>query len=210
MTDEEATQATPTPATQPLSVPPPPEPPVHDSSAMTAVPPGWKSSHVAVVAALALSLGAALGALLWSTGDDQRAAQMSTTASTTSPPVSTTAGASTSTTASSTPTTSERSRSGGATSESGGQTVIGNSIYTGTFQSNTDKSTDDFTVGDDWQIRWDVAGGTVSVDIHQGDEVTERLDLEGRGERRFAEGGTYRLEITTDGSRYTVVVTDGP
>ena len=177
---------------------------------MTGAPPGWKSSHVAVVAALALSLGAAVGALLWSTGDDQRAARMSTTASTTAPPVSTTAGASPSTTASSTPTTSERPRSGGARIESGGQTVIGNSIYTGTFQSNTDKLTDDFTVGDDWQIRWDVAGGTVSVDIYQGDEVTERLNLEGRGERRFAEGGTYRLEITTDGSRYTVVVTDGP
>lgn len=88
---------------------------------------------------------------------------------------------------------------------------MGNSIFTATYQSNRDRTTDDFTVDGDWKIRWDVPTGTVTIEVLDSvSEVVETIDAEGRGERTFTESGTYHVEINTDGSRYTVVITDGP
>jgi hypothetical protein len=109
------------------------------------------------------------------------------------------------------PTTTVPGAPGGGNQNQGGETAVGNSIFTATYQSNRDRTTDDITVDDDWKIRWDVPSGAVTIEVlDSGDDVVDTIDAQGRGERSFAEGGIYRVEISTDGSRYTVVITDGP
>ncbi|MDP9453124.1 MAG: hypothetical protein M3P97_07000 [Actinomycetota bacterium] len=178
--------------------------------------PGWRSGQVAVVGILALLLGGAGATLAWFATDrgdpEPSGAALSTTTSTTTAS-SDAAGSSSITTSSSTSTTA-RSGGSGNQSETGqrqGETRVGNSIFTATYQSNSDRSTEDFEVGDDWRIRWDVPEGAVTIEVFDVNDVpVETIEARGRGEFVRGEGGTYRLDIDTDGARYTVVVTDGP
>lgn len=170
---------------------------------------GWRATQVAIVASLTLLLGIAAGALVAGSGGDVAGPA--------------------------TPTTDRRSPSsiaeepgrrdgdeggdgvggdgvpGDAGEDEGASVVVGNSVYTASYQSNSDRSTELFDVGSDWQVRWDVAGGMLTIKVFDGTgAVVEVVEAEGRGQRSFPEAGTYRIEIDTDGSRYGVVVTDGP
>lgn len=168
-----------------------------------------------MVAGLALLLGGAGGAVIFFATDDEAPESAGVADSTTTSvtavdddPVDPT---SSTTEADPDPTTTVPRPSGGGDQDQGGQTAVGNSIFTATYQSNQDRSIDDVDVDDDWKISWDVPAGAVTVDVFDsGGGVMETIDAQGRGERSFAEGGTYRVEIDTDGSRYTVVITDGP
>ncbi|MBA2438960.1 MAG: hypothetical protein H0V52_11525, partial [Acidimicrobiia bacterium] len=178
-------------------------------------PSGWRPGQVAVVALLALLLGGAGGALLYFLTDNEVAdgpdvaAERTTTSTTT--PGDPAAPAPSTTEDEPQPMTTAPSGSGRGEVNQGGETAVGNSIFTATYQSNRDRATDDIEVDDDWRIRWDVPAGAVSIEVFDsGGTVVDTIDAEGRGERSFAQGGTYRAEISTDGSRYTVVITDGP
>ena len=170
-----------------------------------------------MVALLALLLGGAGGALLYflaadEAPDDQDVAAGSTTTSTTTPDGPGTAAPSTTEPEPEAgPTTTVPDVAGPEDQNQGEETVVGNSIFTATYQSNRDRTTDDIEVEDDWKIRWDVPAGAITIDVlDSGGTVVETIEARGRGERSFAEGGTYRVEVDTDGSRYTVVITDGP
>lgn len=169
-----------------------------------------------MVALLALLLGGAGGAVLYLVTDDGAyesvgLADSTTTTTTTVADDPAHSASSTTTEAGSDPTTTVPRPSGGGDQDHGGQTAVGNSIFTATYQSDQDRSADDVDVDDDWKIRWDVPAGAVIIDVFDSaGAVVETIDAQGRGERSFAEGGTYRVEIDTDGSRYTVVITDGP
>lgn len=157
------------------------------------------------MAALALLLGAAGGALVYFLVDDEPAdePEVATELTTTS--------TTTETSTTSTDTTDVPGVPGGGDGNQGGRTAVGNSIFTATYQSNQDRSTGDFSVDDDWKVRWEVPIGTVTIEVlDSSGEVVEAIEAEGRGESTFDEGGTYRVEIDTDGARYTVVITDGP
>lgn len=163
------------------------------------------------MALLALLLGAAGGALLYSLSDGQSpedsnlAAKLTTTSSTATSTTTTDDPSDTP------PGTAVPGAPGGGDRDTGGSTAVGNSIFTASYQSNQDRTTDDFTVEDEWKIRWNVPTGTVTIEVFgSGDDVVEAIDARGQGERRLAEGGTYRVEIGTEGSTYTVVITDGP
>jgi hypothetical protein len=177
--------------------------------------PGWRPGQVAVVGILALLLGGAGATLAWFAADrgdtEPSGAALSTTTSTTT--ASDADSSSTTTSSSSTSTTARPGSSGNqsATGQRQGETSVGNSIFTATYQSNSDRSTEDFEVGDDWRIRWDVPEGAVTIEVFDVNDVSvETIEARGRGEFVRGEGGTYRLDIDTDGARYTVVVTDGP
>lgn len=208
--DDDPTTATPASQTQPL--PPSHQRPPSPSKATT----GWRPGQVAVVAFLALLLGGAGGALVYflidddSTDDSDLATELTTTTSTTTTDES--RGPSSTTTE---PDSDRASNAPGAASErsqnQGGQTAVGNSIFTATYQSNEDRSTGAIDVDDDWKIRWDVPTGAVTIEVLDArGGMVETIDAQAQGERTFAEGGTYQVEIDTDGARYTVVVTDGP
>ena len=93
----------------------------------------------------------------------------------------------------------------------GGSVVVGNSSYTASYQSNSDRSIEPFDIGDGWEIRWEVDGQPVTLVVRNGDgETIDTIEAAGRGARTFQEGGTYQIDIDTDGSSYGVVVTDGP
>ncbi len=156
---------------------------------------------MALVAALTLLLGLATGALLTGGGNGPSAP----------PPVPADSG-DTASTGPAPPSPSDDPPAGrDDTSDGGGEVVVGNSVYTATYQSNTDKSTEPFDVDDGWEIRWEVDVGVVTIEVSDSDDdVVEVIEAEGRGQRAFAEGGTYQIDIDTDGSRYGVVVTDGP
>lgn len=199
--DNDPTMATPVGHTQPMTPAPDAAKPARAS--------GWRSGQVAVVAVLALLLGAAGATLAWlaADSDDQEPtdAAATPTTSTTSDDADPSASSSSTTSSVSTTTTTRSS------SRSGGQTVVGNGIFTGSYQGNSDRSTDDFTVGDEWKIRWDVPEGTVTIEVlNASGELVETIQAQGQGERVVDAGGTYRLDIGTDGSRYAVAVTDGP
>lgn len=162
---------------------------------------------MAVVAALTLLLGVAAGALVVGSEDDQP----------TSPPTDAEVGDPPSTGAAAGATTtvtgplSDDDTDDEERSDRPGSVVVGNSVYTASYQSNSDKTTDPFEIGDDWEIRWDVDGGTLSIEVVGGrGETVEVVEARGRGQRSFPQGGTYHLQLWTDGSRYGVVVTDGP
>lgn len=169
-----------------------------------------------MVAFLALLLGGAGGALVYflidddSTDDSDLATELTTTTSTTTTDESS---ASSSTTTEPDPDRTTNAP-GATTRESqnqGGQTAVGNSVFTATYQSNEDRSTGAIDVDDDWKIRWDVPTGALTIEVLDArGGVVETIDAQGQGERTFAEGGTYQVDIDTDGARYTVVVTDGP
>ncbi len=204
MADSDNDPTTATPVGRTLPLPPAPEP-----AAGPARGSGWRSGQVAVVAVLALLLGGAGATLAWLASDEGEAEPAGTaTATSTTSEGAANRSASTSTTSL---TTTSTTRRGGSSTQSGGQTVVGNGGFTGSYQSNSDQSTDDFSVDDNWKIRWDVPGGAVTIEIF--DSAGERfkaIDARGEGEFVVAEGGTYRLDISTDGSRYSVAVTDGP
>lgn len=209
--DDDPTTATPASETQPL--PPTKERAPYPPSKATR---GWRPGQVAVVAFLALLLGGAGGALVYflieedSSDDSDLATELTTTTSTTTADESS---ASSSTTSASDPdpTTNAPGATRGGRQNQGGQTAVGNSIFTASYQSNEDRSTGAIDVDDDWKIRWDVPTGAVTIEVLDArGEVVETVDAQGQGERTFADGGTYQVEIDTDGSRYTVVVTDGP
>jgi hypothetical protein len=169
-----------------------------------------------VVALLALLLGGAGGALLYFLTDNEVAdgpdmAAERTTTSTTTPGDPAAPAPSTTEAEPDSTTTTVPDVPGRGEVNQGGETAVGNSIFTATYQSNRDRATDDIEVDDDWRIRWDVPAGAVSIEVFDsGGTVVDTIDAQGRGERSFAQGGTYRVEISTDGSRYTVVITDGP
>ncbi len=211
--DSDPTTATPVGATQQIPV-------TKERAPSAGRPSGWRPGQVVVVAILALLLGGAGATLAWFAADrgepePSETAVGSTTSSTTTPDDS-------STTSTSGPTSTTRPSNGGSDgdqsqgnqsqgNQSQGETVVGNSIFTATYQSNSNRSTDDFEVGDNWKIRWDVPEGAVAIEVFDaGDTLVESIEARGRGELPVADGGTYRVDITTDGSRYTVVVTDGP
>lgn len=210
--DDDPTVGIPSSPTQPL----PPTPSRHpaDQRGPTS---GWRPGQVAVVALLALLLGASGGALIYflvanrSAEDPESAARATTT---TPPPATTTSEAATSSSTTAPPTETTTTVPGGADgggSDSGGRTAVGNSTFSGSYQSNDDRSTGEFTVDDGWQIRWEVPSGTVRIEVFEADgELLESIAAQGSGERSFAEGGSYRVEIDTDGSRYSVLITDGP
>jgi hypothetical protein len=169
-----------------------------------------------VVALLALLLGGAGGALLYFFTDNEApdgpnmAAERTSTSTTTPGDPAAPAPSTTEAEPDSTTTTVPDVPGRGEVNQ-GGETAVGNSIFTATYQSNRDRATDDIEVDDDWRVRWDVPAGAVSIEVFDsGGTVVETIDAQGRGERSFADGGTYRVEISTDGSRYTVVITDGP
>lgn len=163
---------------------------------------GWRGSQVALVAALALLLGLATGALLV-TSDEDEATEPSPSASQNS--------ATTSTEPSPPPPAEDADGREDNVSDGASSVVVGNSVYTASYQSNTDKSTEPFEVDDTWEIRWDVDAGTVTIKVmDSGGGTVEVIEAEGRGERRFPHGGTYQIDIDTEGSRYGVLVTDGP
>lgn len=169
-----------------------------------------------MVALLALMLGGAGGALLYFLTDDgapedREVAAERTTTSTRNPDEPAAPAPSTTEAEPEPTTTTVPEVPGRGGDNQGGETAVGNSIFTATYQSNRDRTTDDIEVDDDWRIRWDVPAGAVTIDVFDpGGTVVETIDAQGRGERSFADGGTYRVEISTDGSRYTVVITDGP
>lgn len=209
--DDDPTTATPSDPTQPLP-PTSQRTPTPPSKATT----GWRPGQVAVVAFLALLLGAAGGALIYFlSGDDSSDdADLATEITTTSTTAADEPSASSSTTEpepDAGPTTNTPDTPGTGDVDQGGRTAVGNGIFTATYQANEDRSTGAIDVDDDWKVRWDVPTGAVEIEVlDSGGEVVERIDAQGRGERSFAEGGTYQVEIDTDGSRYTVVITDGP
>ena len=209
--DDDPTTATPANQTQPL-------PPTHERapSPPSKTTTGWRPAQVAVVAFLALLLGGAGGALVYflidddSTDDSDLATELTTTTSTT-----TTNEASSSSSTTTEPDTDRPTNAPDAPSgrgqDQGGETAVGNSIFTATYQSNEDRSTGAIDVDDDWKVRWDVPTGAVTIEVLDArGGVVETIDAQGRGERTFADGGTYQVEIGTNGSRYTVVITDGP
>jgi len=207
--DDDPTTMTPASQTQPL--PPTQERSPTPPSKATA---GWRPAQVAVVAFLALLLGAAGGALVYflidddSPDDSDLASELTTTSTTTDDKPS---ASSSSTTESDPDTTNAPGSPGGGNVDRGGETAVGNSIFTATYQSNQDRSTGEIDVDDDWKVRWDVPTGAVNIEVLDArGQVVETIDAQGRGERSFIEGGTYQVEISTDGSRYTVVITDGP
>lgn len=96
-------------------------------------------------------------------------------------------------------------------SDQGGQTVVGNDRFTATIQSTANRSSGDFTVDDGWQVRWEVPTAAISLDVFGSNgDLVESIEATGLGWRSFAEGGSYRVEIISDGSRYTVVISDDP
>lgn len=220
--DPDATGATHSSPTEPLPAqgqaagpggPPPP-----------AGRPRWWTWQVAAVAVVALVAGLAIGALTWSSDGDETAAVAN---STTSEPPSTTTSEAPTTTAPEPGTTADQEREGEQQESEEraieereseeevreGRTVVGNSsnVFTGSYSSNRDKATDEFTVEDNWTVRWEVDAGSITIAIlDAGGNEVDRFDAQGEGETHIADGGTYRLDITTDGSRYTVVATDGP
>lgn len=209
--NDDPTTATPVGHTQPM-------PATSEQAPGSGRPPGWRAGQVLVVAVLALLLGGAGATLAWlaaERGDPEPTdAAVGPTTSTTS---GTTSGdadqspSSTTTTSSVSTTTTTRRSEGGTSNQSSGQTVVGNGQFTGSYQGNNNRTTDNFTVAADWTIRWDVPDGAVSVDVLDGQgQLFESLDVRGQGDFFVAEGGTYRLDIRTDGSRYSVTVTDGP
>lgn len=162
---------------------------------------GWSGGQVALVAALTLLLGLATGALFAGGGDGRSAPS----------PASSPGGDTASTGPAPASPSDDAAGPNDDTSEGGGAVVVGNSVYIANYQSNTDKSTEPFDVDDGWEIRWEVDAGTVTIELSDGEgDLLEVIEAEGRGQRAFAEGGTYQLDIDTDGSRYGVVVTDGP
>lgn len=183
---------------------------------------------MAVVALLALLLGGAGATLAWlaaDRGDDgtpQAAAGSATTSTTSDADDPTSSSSSTSSTRPAGESEGNQQRGNQSTgnrstgnqsqnNQSGGQTVVGNGVFTGSYQGNSDRSTDAFTVGDGWKIRWEVPEGAVTIAVFNAvDEVVETIQARGQGELVVNEGGTYRLDISTEGSRYTVAVTDGP
>ncbi|HVL02925.1 MAG TPA: hypothetical protein VM386_00665 [Acidimicrobiales bacterium] len=209
--DDDPTTATPASQTQPL--PPTKERAPNPPSKATT---GWRPGQVAVVAFLALLLGGAGGALVYflvdedSTDDSDLATELTTTTSTTADDESSSSSSTTTE-----PDSDRPSNAPGATSgrgqDQGGETAVGNSIFTATYQSNEDRSTGAIDVDDDWKVRWDVPTGAVTIEVLDArGGVVETIDAQGQGERTFADGGTYQVEIGTNGSRYTVVITDGP
>lgn len=213
--DNDPTTATPIGHTQPMPAAPEraPEP---------SRPSGWRPGQVAVVAILALLLGGAGSTLAWLAADsgDPEPTEAAVGSSTTSTSIEDDEGerGDSTSTSSTQPDEDEsqgeqnrddRNRNQG--NNSGGQTVVGNGTFTGSYQSNNDQTTDDFTVDDDWTIRWEVEGGEVTIDVlDESGEVVESIQAQGEGEREIADGGTYRIDFRTDGSRYSVAVTDGP
>ena len=208
--DDDPTTATPASQTQPL--PPTKERAPNPPSKATT---GWRPGQVAVVAFLALLLGGAGGALVYflidedSTDDSDLATELTTTTSTTTDESSTSSSTTTE------PDSDRPTNTPGATSgrgqDQGGETAVGNSIFTATYQSNEDRSTGAIDVDDDWKVRWDVPTGAVTIEVLDArGAVVETIAAQGQGERTFADGGTYQVEIGTNGSRYTVVITDGP
>ncbi|HEV2811429.1 MAG TPA: hypothetical protein VGV93_13650 [Acidimicrobiales bacterium] len=210
--DDDPTTATPASQTQPL-------PPTHERapSPPSKATTGWRPGQVAVVAFLALLLGGAGGALVYflidenSTEDSDLATEPTTTTSTTTTDESSASSSNTTKPGPDRTTDAPGATSGRRSQNQGGQTAVGNSIFTATYQSNEDRSTGAIDVEDDWKIRWDVPTGAVTIEVLDASgDVVEMIDAQGQGERTFAEGGTYEVEIDTDGARYTVVVTDGP
>lgn len=206
--DDDPTTATPASQTQPL-------PPTHERApgSPSKTTTGWRPAQVAVVAFLALLLGGAGGALVYfltdddSTDDSDLATDLTTTTSTTTDESST----SSSTTAEPDPDRTAEAPEATSGRGPGGETAVGNSIFTATYQSDEDRSTGAIDVDDDWKVRWDVPTGAVTIEVlDAGGEVVETIDAQGQGERTFADGGTYQMEIDSNGSRYTVVITDGP
>lgn len=208
MADErdDPTTATPVGHTQPM--PATPEP-----AAGPGRPSGWRAGQVVVVAVLALLLGGAGATLAWLAADR---GDPEPTGAAVGPTTSTTSGdadrsPSSTTTTSSVSTTTTTRPGGGPSNQSGGQTVVGNGQFTGSYQGNSNRSTDDFTVDADWTIRWEVPEGAVTIEVFDAaDQVVETIQAQGQGELAVNEGGTYRLDVRTDGSRYSVTVTDGP
>lgn len=205
---DDPTTATPVGHTQPMPASP-------DHSPEPGRKPGWRAGQVAVVAVLALLLGGAGATLAWLAADRGErepidAAAAPTTTSTASDDADRSASSTTTSSSALSTTTTQRSGSGGG-NQSGGQTVVGNGVFTGSYQGNSNRSTDEFTVDDDWTIRWDVPAGAISIEVlDSGGQLFETLDIQGQGDFFVAEGGTYRLDISTDGSSYSVSVTDGP
>lgn len=204
---DDPTTATPVGHTQPMPATP-------EQAPGPGRPSGWRAGQVAVVAVLALLLGGAGATLAWLAADRGDSEPTDTAVG---PTTSTSSGdadrspSSTTTTSSLSTTTTSRRSEGGTSNQSGGQTVVGNGQFTGSYQGNSNRTTDNFTVAADWTIRWDVPEGAVSVDVldAQG-QLFESLDVRGQGDFFVAEAGTYRLDIRTDGNRYSVTVTDGP
>ncbi len=212
--DEDPTTAIPIGHTQPMS------PPL-ERAPEPGRPSGWRPGQVAVVAVLALLLGGAGATLAWLAADRGEQEPFGAAAPSTTSTIEEEADDSTSSTSSTRPfdDDSEGNQGRGNRSEgnqsqsnrSGGQTVVGNGVFTGTYQSNDDQTTDDFTVDDDWDIRWDVVNGTATIEVQDATgEVVETIEAQGQGDSTITEGGTYRLDISSNGARYTVVVTDGP
>ncbi len=216
--DNDPTTATPIGHTQPM-------PSAPERAPEPSRPSGWRPGQVAVVAILALLLGGAGATLAWlaADGGDQDPTEVASEPSTTTTTEEAPDRSSTSSTRPSdsdadddrsSDNQSSENRSSGDQSrnnQSGGQTAVGNGVFTGTYQSNDDQTTDDFTVDDDWDIRWDVEQGTATIKVQDtSGEVVETIEAQGQGDSTVADGGTYRLDITSEGARYTVVVTDGP
>ncbi|HWH35323.1 MAG TPA: hypothetical protein VNT56_08400 [Acidimicrobiales bacterium] len=163
-----------------------------------------------MIALLTLLLGGTVGILIYTlaTDDGDEAGEVATdTSSTTTTDPGEEQG-------DEPPTTPPATDAPGTTTRrnTGNQTAVGNGTFTGSYQSNQDRTTDEFEVADDWQIRWDVPAGTVVIQVIEaaGGDVVETIEAQGEGQRRFAEGGRYQVDIDTDGSEYSVVITDGP
>ena len=168
-----------------------------------------------MVAFLALLLGGAGGALVYFLSDDDSTDDSDLVTEPTTTTSTTTDESSTSSSTTTEPDPDRGANAPDATSrrgqDQGGETAVGNSIFTATYQSDEDRSTGAIDVDDDWKVRWDVPTGAVTIEVlDAGGEVVETIDAQGQGERTFADGGTYQVEIGTNGSRYTVVITDGP
>lgn len=218
--NDDPTTATPSDATQPLPTAPsppdpmgpgdPPSPPHRPGPPPPRASNSWRNGQVAVIAVLTLFLGGAVGALVYLVADDD--ADIDTAVEvdpTTTTETDDDTGESSTTT--SPPRTTTTAEEPAGNQNTGGQSVVGTGIFTASYQSNQDRTTDAFEVGDDWQIRWNIPAGTVTIEVRTGDgEVVETIQAEGQGERRFADGGTYRVAIDTDGRQYSVVITDGP
>ncbi len=222
--NEDPTTATPVDPTQPLPV-------NQERTPSPGRPSGWRPGQVVVVGVLALLLGGAGATLAWfaADADDPDPVDVAAESTTTSTASDDDGDATSSTTSGPSYENSDRGRREGSQSEGNqdegnrseddqrqGRTSVGNSTYTAAYQSNEDRSSEPFEIDDDWKIRWDVPEGAVTIEVFDtsqaGDEATpvETIEARGQGQFEVAEGGTYRIEISTDGSRYTVVVTDGP
>lgn len=219
---DDPTTATPSDETQPLPTAPSPPDPTGPGDAphpphRPGPPPSgtsnsWRNGQVAVIAVLTLFLGGAVGALVYLVANDDdsdidAAGEVDpTTTSTTDDDT----GEESSTTTSPPRTTTTAEEPAG-NQNTGGQSVVGTGIFTASYQSNQDRTTDAFEVGDDWQIRWSIPAGAVTIEVRTASgEVVETIEAEGQAERRFADGGTYRVAIDTDGRQYSLVITDGP